>query len=215
MIALEYDQTTGLLKTMSCKEGAEVKRSISYRYQEVGVDFMLVDILDERGNSHFAYDAESRKMTYVASKLDKSALKFTYSNGALTEVSTGVIDNETSVGGTAQISSAALCMSAENVQSKNTFAFNKASAVVTNEKGIQLLYSFNPDGVTTSILEANGGDINDLRTLEKQPGVRMMSEGSSSERINNQKVYWVMSNEVLSTDNVITLSEVISYRKKK
>lgn len=64
-------------------------------------------------------------------------------------------------------------------------------------------------------MEANGGDINDLRTLEKQPGVRMMSEGSSSERINNQKVYWVMSNEVLSTDNVITLSEVISYRKKK
>lgn len=215
VIALEYDQTTGLLKTMSCREGEEVKHSLTYVYQEVGVDFMLVDILDERGNSHFAYDAESRKMTYVASKLDKSALKFTYSNGALTEVSTGVIDNETSVGGTAQISSAALCMSAENVQSKNTFAFNKASAVVTNEKGIQLLYSFNPDGVTTSILEANGGDINDLRTLEKQPGVRMMSEGSSSERINNQKVYWVMSNEVLSTDNVITLSEVISYRKKK
>ena len=214
-ITLEYDQTTGLLKTMSCKQGGVVKRSISYVYKKVDTDFMLVDIIDERGDTSFAYDTEGLQMIYAASKLDKSALKFTYSNGALTEVSTGVIDNETSVVGTAQISSATLSMSAENVQSKNTFAFNKASATVTNEKNIQLLYSFNPDGVTTSILEANGGDINDLRTLEKQPGVRIMSGGSSSERINKQNVYRVISNEVLSTDNVITLSEVIPYRKTK
>ena len=211
-ITLEYDQTTGLLKTMSCKQGGVMKRSISYVYKKV-TDFMLVDIIDERGDTSFAYDSESLQMTYAVSKLDKSALKFTYSNGAIMEVNTGVIDNETSVVGTAQISSAKLSMSAENVQSKNTFAFNKASTVVTNEKNIQLLYSFNADGVTTSILEAN--DINDLRTLEKQPGVRIMIGGSSSEKINNQNVYEVISNEVLSTDNVITLSEVIPYRKTK
>ena len=219
VIALKYDQTTGLLDTMSCKEGAEVKHSISYRYQEVGGDYMLVDILDERGDTNFAYDAESRQMAYAASKPDTSALKFTYSNGEITEVNTGVIDNETSVGGTAQISSAALSMSAENVQRKNTFSCSQSSATVTNEKGIQVVYYFNTDGVTTSILEANGGDINDLRTLEKQPGVRMMSEGSSpeKEKINKQNVYVVSGNPVLTTADVLKASfqAVKEYRNAK
>ena len=217
MIFLEYDQTTGLLKTMSCKQGGVVKRSISYVYKKVDTDFMLVDIIDERGDSSFAYDAENKMMTYAASKLDKSALKFAYSYGAITEVCAGVINDETAMGAAVQISSANLSMSSSNTKNRNTFSVTESVAKVTNEKDIQLVYYFNSDGVTTSILEANEGDINDLRTLEKQPGVRMMSIDSvSSEKINQQNVY-LGANQALTTEDVLKSSfqAVQDYRNEK
>lgn len=107
------------------------------------------------------------------------------------------------------------------MKSKNVFEYQRTlanSTTVTNEKGIKLLYSFNKQGITTSILEANNGDINDLRTLEKQAGVEMLGSGTDGEKINSKNVWSLFNKQSISSSDDIMSSvfeSVKNYRKMK
>ena len=241
IISLEYDSTTDLLRTISGKQNGEVKLEISYSYKKTDTDFMLVDITDVRGGSSFAYNTSNKAMRYAASKLDKSALEFHYYFQWITEVYCGVIDDKTPIDQNSLISSGNISMPEKNIKSQNVFDVKKTVATVTNEKGVRLVYYFNPKGVVTGILESDNWDIKeekindgrgnewavndweeieekifDLRSLEKQPGIRMTDNGNSLRKINGQKIHLV-SDKVLTTDDLMASSfqAIKEYRQKK
>ena len=98
-------------------------------------------------------------------------------------------------------------------------SYNPIYTIVTNvvselkEKNIMMVYYFNQKGFTTSIFEAYDGFIDDLRTLEKLPGVSMIGNGSRPYMINGKQPYTYSSSDIISISE--QLDKIKDYRKLK
>jgi len=246
IIAFDYNQETGLLNTISCKQNSRIRLQVAYFYETQGNDDNLVQIKNTEDSSLFTYKSLGGQMEYVASLQDKSALKFEYdSYGRISGVISGAANLTSQREGDEDllVSGNVLCGKAlcgeylhtyniifpdGNIKNRNYFISNdfqdlKKYVKVRNQMNktnneindVNIIYYFNSKGFTTAILEAENGNLDNLKTLEKVPGKQIPLGGTiTSEKINNQNVYTFQSNSAL-TINDSRLNDIKYYRKNK
>ena len=228
-----YDSESGLLTSLICRKGGTEKQTYHYYYDDkenlirtekaVGTEVKNLTL--------FRYDSitggeNNEKLTYMVNMQDNSALRFDYKYEAVaekkysvTKVSTGtaeympVYENGSQTATRYTVKDGVETLGTD-MKSKNIFRYNienerRNYTSVKNEKGIEVIYYFNTDGITTSILEAN---TKDLRTLEKQSGIYIFGEGTDTEKINTRKVF-VMTKKEISSKNDSALSEKFTEAK--
>ncbi|QVK16927.1 hypothetical protein KHQ81_08440 [Mycoplasmatota bacterium] len=232
-IVFDYDITNGLLKTIKCKTNLIVKKIYNYYYDSSNKLVKITMTAEGITQNIALFSYTNGKMDYTISMEDQSALKFNYTGNKINKVSTGVAklsltysneppalycgddlfcgddifcgENDYRISGGVETID-------EDKISHNEFEYNPKNTIVTNDKEIKMVYYFNDKGFTTSILEANNGDVNDLRSLEKIPGKSMISQGNDVESINTRKAYVWSTSTVLSAEINQKLKD---YREKK
>ena len=215
-----YSDVTGLLSEIRYEQNYVTKKTFHFYYDTSGNLIRISRSVgtETREVAMFRYGtsaAESGKLLYAVNSETLSAIRFEYETGEqgrVSEVSVGRVSADFAP------DSAAVNFTKK---SENTFVYGTQSGkhyytAVTNEKGIKAVYYLNAEGITTSILEANAGDMNDLRSLEKRAGLSVMEndDGSSSEKINCCNVKVLSEGEKWSR-NVSKDSQIDRYRRNK
>ncbi len=220
-----YDSESGLLTSLICRKGGTEKQTYRYYYDDIENLIRTEKAVgtEVKNLTLFRYESitggeNNEKLTYMVNMQDKSALRFDYEYEAaaekkysVTKVSTGtaeytpVYENGSQTATRYTVKDGVETLGTD-MKSKNTFRYNieregRNYTSVKNEKGIEVIYYFNTDGITTSILEANEGNIKDLRTLEKQSGIYIFGEGTDTEKINTRKVFVMTKKEISSKDD--------------
>lgn len=225
-ILFEYNEDDLL-----CSVNVYVKNNLKYKYKYCYENNKLVSINKEQDGFNkplLLYKYQNNLLRYAVYVENKSAFKFKYSGNKVTTVNVGVADLENdyktetkyNVGDDIYVGENVYpneiiarekykineCMETygADVIKLNEISYNTNYRLVTNEMNLKFVYFLNEKGYTTSILEANGTSdyMNDLRTLERMPGIRMLEieEGESNEKINKQKSLTISTNTKLLYD---------------
>lgn len=178
-ICFHYDEQSGLLDDMWQQEnGIGVK--LTYR------DNMLTESIEYKGNTNSSstqYSYDNSRLKCAADSLNNSGIKIEYTtDGRVSNVQTGVC--------TLSPVQTGFMLSSFSSATSGTIDYSGIPnyATVTNENNIKLVYYFNKAGFTVSAFEAHGGNLSDLRTLERMPGMVMLKNNGST-LINKQSVH--------------------------
>ena len=241
-VVLNYDESTGLLKSIVCKKSSIVVEEIKYFYDSRKCLEKVIKIVDGIAKIDSLFRYSGVNLWYAVSFEDKSTLRFSYTDEKVNMVATGIANISVTNSGedaslysgddiycgdniflgeaepivTYGIQSGASTLGVDKI-SQNNFEYNLNNTVVTNEKNVKVFYFLNEKGFTTSVLEANNGSINDFRSLGKIPGLLMISSGLNGDIINKQNAHdWVISSS-LSTANIMSskLDAIKDYRINK
>lgn len=238
-----YDEITGLLNKMVCKKNGVVLEEIGYFYDSNKCLVKITRTVNGITKIDSLYRYYGYNLGYAVGFEDKSLIKinYEYPNNKVSIVSTGIanlISNESNDQQLYYIGDNLYCgdniylgetnkdidytisgganVLGEDKRSYNDFLYYSKYTVVTNENNVKMVYFFNEKGLTISVFEANNGDLNDLRTLSKMPGISMITPGTSVQKINNQNAYYLSTNTIISTSNLMSskLSDIKKYRDK-
>lgn len=225
-LILSYDNNK--LSSILVKNGKVTNLQIEYKYENkllVGINYIKDNlIIDE-----IRYDYKLLKLVNAYSLNNKSLLGFEYLSEKITSVKTcnitlsdttknditDIYVNDNIYTGTKNYlgeKSKNINRSIANVYVKkiNTIEYQKNlmnnniyRTIVTNETNVKVVYYFNAKGFSVGILEANNGNLNDLRTMEKDPGRSMIGIGLDEEGINRRNSYKLSTADVISTNNIM------------
>lgn len=219
-----YDDSTGLLIRIKCVQniGPKINDRKEF-YFTYDTDDKLVQIEKRNGESFkpvaiFSYQLDNKgsRLLCASDAENKSALRFEYEEGTtenrVEKVSVGVIGEDFTSDSTE---------SKFEETSSNTFIYEKANGkvfrtFVTNEKGVKVCYYLNENGITTAILEAAEGNAEDLRSMEKRPGISVLenNEGTDGETINGCKAVILIDGQTW-TKELDGGDKINKYRKNK
>lgn len=218
-IVFEYDDTTKLLSKIKCVKDEIVKKEIHYAYTQINNAMYLTKITNGDNICIFDYDLQNHTVLTYNDKT-KSFLKYEYERNndvnLVKLVKTGVLKEENN-------------QFIENILQQNQLQYTNDQYTVTvinteNEKtnfanDIAMVYHFNAGGFTTSIFEQVDNNANQLKTLQKEPGVDIEfgESDTTSWTINNHVSYQYNDGQMKYTTipQSFNLKHINDYRKGK
>ncbi|MCL2522972.1 MAG: hypothetical protein FWE36_08965, partial [Erysipelotrichales bacterium] len=217
----KIDYVSSNITIQSCFYSYDINKNLTAIRKRAGTLAELV--------AYFTYNERSQLIDFVDCK-DYSALVFNYENISsedifkASSITSGVVNIETIKSGIIKIGDVMdvpffgkLTFVNESETNKNTILYQALNhrTVVTNSEGVVVVYFYNERGFTTSILEAHNGDLNDLRTLEKTPGVSIQDYGNSGETINGRsRIIW-QGDSPLYIHGATEFQRLYNYRRNK
>ncbi|MCL2848402.1 MAG: hypothetical protein FWE13_06660, partial [Firmicutes bacterium] len=150
------------------------------------------------------------QMTRVACPKDFTSLGFTYNNHQRVSLVKEDIVNGIGQGNNFNIGNVVSTLE------QNDFAYELSDSrvirtTVTNRNNIRVAYHFNQKGFTTSVLEVSNNNLNDLRTMEKEPGPILVGPGPDAERINGRNANPIATNHTFIINAGIDGSAIRNY----
>lgn len=236
-----FEYENNLLKKMQIVKDTTVEFELYYYYDNQHNLKRIEYLKDNVVLDNVLFDYINSNMTFAILLSTKEGFAFGYNNNKVISVKKGCADvtNNGKDRNKNNVSEQLFCEEnlfiGEKINDQNydvvinsimqnvkTISFNNIEyltykTIVTNEKSIQVAYHFNKLGYVVSILEANEGNILDLRSLEKNYGMNMMDSGNDVESINTERAHKKNTNYIISTNNIMqnSLSTIDRYRGRK
>lgn len=236
-----FEYKDNLLSSIKTIVKGNISFQLNYFYNEfnclIEIDYLKENICIDK----VIIKNENNKMTYVSLLSSKEGFGIEYLGNKVSKISKGLIDiseNITITEDKLKITNNVYCNDSKFVGEKdiskkydyvingfqenkilslNNFTYQYSYTIVQNEKNLKMIYYQNEKGYTVSLLEANNGNVNDLRSLEKNPGRSFLNNGIDLESINTRKAHFLSTDYIISTENIMSenLKDIDNYVGKK
>lgn len=231
----EFSYSNNLLKTITFIKSSKIIEVIEYFYNS---DNELIKITRTRENItkiDSIYSYSNGNLINATCFEDYSTLKFNYSYKMISSVTAGkakiiaesidqpdeYLSSGLYCGDDKYLSESSMIVEYVHedeieVYSQNIIEYLDMITIVSNEKNLKMVYYLNKNGLISSVFEANNGNINDLRTPKKLPGI-MLSNNVSPPAINQKRLFKFYTNTILKPDDILVgnLNKINDYRKLK